>query len=270
MGVLDLPNHRLFIRELAQDSVNHVEENHLEAGHGQEGNSRESTNPRPRRQRTPKLGRKVYGSHDLKRGKGVRQQRRSENLFFLYSLVDTLNIENVDDADDYDDNHMTAFGELFIDPNKMQVWSEFMSMPEDQQQSYLQDMQKSKPCMKSREKTKDTFKDSVSGNPNFEKISKKIKDYLQTDKLSKESLCDFEEDLVSSMTDFPTSVLVLNIPSSYERMLIHGICQYMNLRTTTHKFKRKCLVEIESEDSSFSSPQPLLSEYLQGLQDKSR
>ncbi len=40
-------------------------------------------------------------------------------MSFLHSLVDTLELEEIDD--DYVDNNMTAFGELFIDPTKMQV-----------------------------------------------------------------------------------------------------------------------------------------------------
>ena len=47
-----------------------------------EENDQSSANQRPRKQRTPKLGRRVYPSHDMKRGNGVRRKRRNENCEF--------------------------------------------------------------------------------------------------------------------------------------------------------------------------------------------
>ena len=36
-------------------------------------------NERPRKHRTPRLGRKHYGHHEVKKGRGVRRKRRNEN-----------------------------------------------------------------------------------------------------------------------------------------------------------------------------------------------
>ena len=41
-------------------------------------------------------------------------------VFFLYSFVESLDINILED-DDYVDNQMTAFGELLTNPEKMQV-----------------------------------------------------------------------------------------------------------------------------------------------------
>ena len=51
-----------------------------------EDNGQNSANQRPRKQRTPKLGRKVYPSHDMKRGNGVRRKRRKENCEFALNI----------------------------------------------------------------------------------------------------------------------------------------------------------------------------------------
>eukprot|EP00112_Aurelia_sp_Birch-Aquarium-sp1_P013605 Seg289.10 transcript_id=Seg289.10/GoldUCD/mRNA.D3Y31 product="R3H domain-containing protein 4" protein_id=Seg289.10/GoldUCD/D3Y31 len=256
MGVLDIPTYRSLIREVAAHDA-------LPADEYQNEDDQNSTDQRPRKQRTPKLGRKVYPSHDVKRGNGVRRKRRNENLFFLYSLVDGVDPEELQDDDDY---NMTTFGELFVDPTKMKVWAQFVNLSEEDQRTFLDTSCSCKHETVGDHTTVDAGAEEIEHvlkNPNFERISRNIRDFLRSDNLAKESLFEFEEDLISSMTDDPLSVLHLNIPSSFERMIMHGLCQYMHLRAMTHKFKKKRIMEIENQSSAFEAPNPLLSEYLE-------
>ena len=72
---------------LTQASIEEIGSNYVSlfSSHSEDYHSDENTeqhaaaNERPRKQRTPKLGRKVFGSHEVKRGNGVRRQRRNEN-----------------------------------------------------------------------------------------------------------------------------------------------------------------------------------------------
>ncbi|XP_065070045.1 R3H domain-containing protein 4-like isoform X2 [Rhopilema esculentum] len=261
MGVLDIPAHRRLIREAIAFDNSHVEEYHSDENIEQHA----AANGRPRRQRTPKLGRKVFGSHEVKRGNGVRRQRRNENLFFLYSLVDGV---DPDELQDEDDMRMTAFGELFADPTKMRAWAEFMVMTEEDQISFLDASNKSRSNRNNDDGTEESHleKDFEWENQNFVKINKNIRDFLRSEDLSKESLAEYEEDLITSFFESAFDVLVLDVPSSFDRMMIHGLCQYMQLQASTsflaHKFKKKRLMEIENQASPLTLPSQLLSSYL--------
>jgi len=251
MGVLDIPSHRLLIRQ----AISHHEV-HDEDFDSDENNQQHAIqNERPRRQRTPKLRKKHYGHHDVKQGNGVRRKRRNDNFYFLCSLLDGLDPDEIPDENDFS---MTAFGELFVDPAKMKVWADFISMAEEDQENFLHSTQKVKPVPNKME-TVETRID----NPDFERIEQNIRHFLRSEQLSKDALANYEDDLVFAFNECVFDSLVLNIPSSFERMVVHGLCQYMQLQAQTHKVKKKRLMEIENISQGFSSPTQLLSEYLE-------
>jgi len=44
-------------------------------------------------------------------------------------------------------------------------------------------------------------------------------------------LAHFEEDVVSFFKEWPTSVYISKLGSSFERMLLHALCQYLDLKS---------------------------------------
>uniref|UniRef100_A0A8C1B0G2 R3H domain containing 4 n=2 Tax=Cyprinus carpio TaxID=7962 RepID=A0A8C1B0G2_CYPCA len=77
------------------------------------------------------------------------------------------------------------------------------------------------------------------------------------------------EGLESSLLGFfkahPQSVYTTKLSSSYERLLLHAVCQYMALTSASSDCNGARQTEVVNKQEEFLPPQPLLSVYLEQL-----
>lgn len=221
-----------------------------------------NTPSRVKRKRTKSTG----GCYDFRdygvdaRRRGSKHQRRKQNFTDLMQIAG----DEGGDTDVWLEDKLTAFAELFMDEKKMKVWEGFMNLPEDKQTKFLEEHRFSTQQHGADEGVmKDVNEDA--GDVNYLLVDKKIRDMLRSKKLADDGLLKYyEEDMVSCMNEWFSPVLVLNLDTKYDRMLVYGICQYMGLSWNTIKLKNSTILEIELTDQ-LKAPDILLTDYLRKI-----
>ena len=191
---------------------------------------------------------------DLRR-KGARHERRKQNFSELLEFVQD---DICEGQDSWREDGSSLFAELFMDERKMKVWEGFINLPEDDQEKVLT-------CVK---QSNDSSVENLSGPclENYLSIDKKIRDLMQSKNLAEDLLEYYEDDVTQCLQDCKMmSVLVMNIESSYHRILVHGLCQYMHLKAITTKICDVNLLEIEMDDANWQPPEQKLTELLKDL-----
>lgn len=69
---------------------------------------------------------------------------------------------------------------------------------------------------------------NVIGKYLFTKIDKNIRDVFKRS-FSHEKLCELEEIILNTFSNSPDSIYISKLPDSFDRMVLHGICQYFSL-----------------------------------------
>jgi hypothetical protein len=64
----------------------------------------------------------------------------------------------------------------------------------------------------------------------FKKIDKNIRNLLSR-QVAIDTLENYEEKLVSTFSILPDGVYISELPSSFDRLILHGVCQYLDLKS---------------------------------------
>jgi hypothetical protein len=64
----------------------------------------------------------------------------------------------------------------------------------------------------------------------FQKIDKHIRGILKR-QVAIDMLVNYEEKLIETFSVIPDGVYISNPPSSFDRLIIHGVCQYFDLNS---------------------------------------
>ena len=190
---------------------------------------------------------------DLRR-KGARHERRKQHFSELLQFVSD---DLCEEHDSWREDSTSLFAELFRDERKMKLWEGFINLPEDDQEKVLTGVKENYDC------SVESWFDPCQEN--YLSIDKKIRDFMQSNNLAYDLLEYYEDDITESLQDCNMSVLIMNIESSYHRLIIHGLCQYMHLKAVTTKISNISLVEIEINGVNWQPPEPKLTQLLKDL-----
>ncbi|KAK3579860.1 hypothetical protein CHS0354_025764 [Potamilus streckersoni] len=208
------------------------------------------------------------------RNKGSKQARRCENLQHLLNLAEKEDIEL--DFDVYEPS-MSVFAELFSEKEKMEAWNNFVNCSEEEQTMMLDRM--SSKANPSNSSTQSHMSDQVndswqevedlrakhpafSAKQCFQRLDKNIRVLLQRRHLPLGMLAGLEEEVVNFFTKWPTYLYICQQSSSYERMILHGVCQYLDLSSQSYDDGKARQTVVENKRDFFFPPSTLLSEYL--------
>lgn len=72
-----------------------------------------------------------------------------------------------------------------------------------------------------------------------------------------------EEEMLSFFSVSPESVYTAMMENSYQRLLLHAVCQYMDLASASSDFQGKRQMRVVNRNRDFCPPELLLSAYLQ-------
>ncbi|XP_028403829.1 R3H domain-containing protein 4-like [Dendronephthya gigantea] len=198
-----------------------------------------------------------------RKAKGCVNSRKFENDVFLSHLIETEDFSDLSIAD-FMVKSTSAFEQLFEDQSQMNRWSDFVNLKGEDQDRYLCDLShldSSQTPNQLNQRTK-TNSDFQVAEKKFQNVDHKIKLTLKGRNISMSGLKYFEEEMLSVFKDMNETVLISLIPSSMDRLLIHGICQYMNLSSESHP---RHVVQIENLSNQFHPPDMLLSQYLERI-----
>lgn len=228
---------------------------------------------------------------------GVRQARRNDNNTFLLTLLDDDYQVGEPDITDFISTHQTAFEQLFLEQESMEIWSEFMNRSGEEQDRFLQEVEEgmirvakkaSLQQQKQQDKNGNTFtmldapstmqeeapqevQDKRSEHPAhtpqdcFKKISSRLQTMLRRRHLPRGAVELHEEELLSWFSEDPASVFISTLHSSFDRLLLHAVCQYLGLSSESFDCEGQRQTRVENSKEFFHPPAMLLSTYLDTL-----
>ena len=211
---------------------------------------------------------------------GAKQARRCENLKYLLNLIEK------DDGSDVETDlfepSVSHFAELFMEQEKMKIWNDFINSSEDEQNQILRKGERKISRKKKDEENDNKIMEELddsweeisnkfdkrSSHPAFtaqecfQKIDKNIKSYLKRRHVPMGVLESLERDLVSFFTDWPSSVYLSDQKNSFERMMLHALCQYLDLMSSSYDDSGNRRTQVENKHEDFIPPSTLLTQYL--------
>ncbi|XP_072173267.1 R3H domain-containing protein 4-like [Diadema setosum] len=177
----------------------------------------------------------------------------------------------------------------------MEIWSEFMNRSEEEQDRFLREVEEGmfqvakkasgqraavqdkngnpfsevEPPAKEEKPTEvvDQRKDNPAHTPQecFKRISTRLQTMLRRRHLPKGAVEGHEEELLEWFGDDPSSVFISSLPSSFDRLLLHAVCQYLDLSSESFDCEGQRQTRVENNNEFFRPPSMLLSAYLDSL-----
>jgi len=83
--------------------------------------------------------------------------------------------------------------------------------------------------------------------------------------LPSERISWFEDDIIPFFKEHPDSVYLRDLNNGFDRMLLHGVCQYLNLISKSFTRDGERYTQVENRRIKFVPPMVLLSEYVKLL-----
>lgn len=191
------------------------------------------------------------------RGKRLssRKIRRLDNKHFLHDLA-----EEDEDAlqlniDDFVHQSVSAFSRLLADLDNHEVWDEVLNctgqpqpLPEDEESDKIA--------------TEATSTLPTSGGC-FQRLDAALRTLLRKQRVPLGTLCLLESELCLSFECEPRGEKHYQLASSFERLLLHALCQYMSLLAHSYDMEGKRWTRVRNSASEFCRPTETLSAYLE-------
>lgn len=224
------------------------------------------------------------------KGKGKRRLHRLENVKYLLSLW---NKEDEDDGNYYDEPLQTIFTKIVTDEDNRKIWNDFTSLSGEEQDQYLAFIGQSENRRKQWTKLVNTRNNDVtepSGNPAYrvdivdttlqvenlsvhnslvadacyKRIERRLRNALNNKHVPLGMLENLETELTAFFIKWPTSKYTSVLSSSYERLLMHALCQYLGLlsQSITGNDGNRCTQVQTKPQSSFHPPSISLCQYI--------
>lgn len=218
------------------------------------------------------------------RRSGSKQARRTENIKYLLNLGDKEDDGEGTRTVTYSSSS-SAFAELFCEREKMQAWNDFINSSEEEQERILEtgrrghlasiqeesdegetaengNLDDSWEKVSAPDMDKRSEHPSYSAEECFQRIDKHLRSMLTRRHVPLGVLAKLEEEVISFFLDCPGSVFVSHLASSFERMLLHASCQFLDLQCRSYDVDGQRRTQVENKYPAFHAPSELLSQYL--------
>ncbi|CAM2109225.1 unnamed protein product [Caretta caretta] len=216
----------------------------------------------------------IRNSDLIPKAKGRKSLQRLENRFcFLARYLMTLLEQDECGNDDGELTHSAApsiFTEACNNETYMEIWNDFMNRSGEEQERvllYLEEEAKKKHKRKLPVKAEDTWKEHPAYTPKecFQRISRRLRTTLRRGRIPMGTLECLEEELLAFFSVTPHSVYTAMMDNSFERLLLHALCQYMDLVSASSDFEGKRQMKVSNKHGVFLPPELLLSTYLEQM-----
>ncbi|XP_051930369.1 R3H domain-containing protein 4 [Hippocampus zosterae] len=200
------------------------------------------------------------------RAKGKKSLRRQENTRYLANLLER------DDECPKDELEVCSspaipsiFTEAWTNDDYIEPWSDFMNCSGEEQERLLSLLEQG---MAKKKLASCLLKDQMNVNPAFtaqecfQRIDRRLRATLRRKQIPVGKLEVLEENLLSFFLTQPHSVYTTNLSTSFERLLLHAVCQYMDLVSSSSDLNGSRQTEVVNKQEDFLPPTLLLSAYL--------
>ncbi|XP_033936342.1 R3H domain-containing protein 4 [Pseudochaenichthys georgianus] len=202
------------------------------------------------------------------RAKGKKSLRRLENTRYLANLLEKDECTK-DDLEVCSNSAIPSiFTEACTNGNYIEPWNDFMNCSGEEQEKLLSLLELEGAKKKS---TSGPLKDERNVNPAFsaqdffQRIDRRLRATLKRKQIPMGTLEILEENVLSFFIAQPNSVYTTNLASSFERLLLHAVCQYMDLVSASSDYNGSRQTEVVNKQEEFLPPGLLLSAHLEQM-----
>ncbi|XP_066551439.1 R3H domain-containing protein 4 [Amia ocellicauda] len=213
----------------------------------------------------------IRNSDLIPRAKGRKSLRRLENTRYLANLLEREECSK-DEAETCEDSAPpTVFTEACTNTNYIQFWNDFMNRSGEEQEKLLvfleEEAKRSRHDAKLPKGEKDQREVDPAYTPQscFQRIDRRLRSTLKRKQIPMGTLEVLEEQLLRFFSAEPHSVYTTKLGSSFERLLLHAVCQYMDLVSASSDCNGARQTEVVNKQEEFLPPDLLLSAYLEQM-----
>ncbi|XP_064187580.1 R3H domain-containing protein 4 isoform X2 [Anguilla rostrata] len=201
------------------------------------------------------------------RAKGRKSQRRQENTRYLANLLERDECSKDEGEMCGDPASPSIFTEACNNGNYVQSWNDFMNRSGEEQEKLLALLEEEAKRSGTAKLPKDQREVDLaySAQDYFQRIDRRLRATLKRKQIPLGTLEVLEEDLLRFFAAQPHSVYTTRLGSSFERLLLHAVCQYMDLVSASSDCNGARQTEVVNKQDEFLPPSPLLSAYLEQL-----
>ncbi|XP_032250442.1 R3H domain-containing protein 4 [Phoca vitulina] len=215
----------------------------------------------------------VRNSDLVPKAKGRKSLQRLENTQYLLTLLETDGgTAGLDDGDLAPPAAPGIFAEACSNETYMEVWNDFMNRSGEEQERvlrYLEDEGKSKTRRRGPGRGEDRRRGvgldgrqpwarGLGSLSTVSRLASPLGPFLL-----QETLETWEERLLRFFSVSPQAVYTAMLDNSFERLLLHAICQYMDLISASADLEGKRQMKVSNRHLDFLPPGLLLSAYLE-------
>ncbi|XP_040895901.1 R3H domain-containing protein 4 [Toxotes jaculatrix] len=196
------------------------------------------------------------------RAKGKKSLRRQENTRFLANLLERDECSKDDIEVCSNPAIPSIFTEACTNGNYIESWNDFMNCSGEEQERLLSLLEEEGAKKKN---TNRNVNPAFTAQDCFQRIDRRLRATLRRKQIPMGTLEVFEERLLSFFNAQPHSVYTTNLASSFERLLLHAVCQYMDLVSASTDYNGSRQTEVVNKQEEFLPPALLLSAYLERM-----
>ncbi|XP_061433353.1 R3H domain-containing protein 4 [Lethenteron reissneri] len=209
------------------------------------------------------VNRAVRNSDLVRQGKGRQRLRRQENAHYLMNLVDKMDPCGAEDADESDARPNSIFSEVLTKEDYIQIWNDFMNRPGEEQERLLRGLDVEE-AVGSKLDPHGATHEPLPYSPKecYDRIDKHIRLTLRKKRVPLGTLEFLEENVTTFFCSCPEAVYLAMLENSFERMLLHGLCQYLDLASSSCNRDGRRQTRVVNKHRVFEPPGLALSAFL--------
>uniref|UniRef100_H3C862 R3H domain containing 4 n=1 Tax=Tetraodon nigroviridis TaxID=99883 RepID=H3C862_TETNG len=202
------------------------------------------------------------------RAKGKKSLRRQENALYLNNLLERDECSKDDLEVCSNPAIPSIFTEACTNGSYVEPWNDFMNCSGEEQERLLSLLEEEGARRKNPGRLpRDGRNVHVAFSPQdcFQRIDRRLRATLRRRQIPRGTLELLEKSLVSFFVAQPHSVYTARLSSSFERLLLHAACQYMDLISASTYQDGWRQTEVVNKQEVFLPPRPLLSAYMEQM-----
>ncbi|XP_035207547.1 R3H domain-containing protein 4-like [Stegodyphus dumicola] len=236
-----------------------------EIENAEQNNNQELEVRRPRKIKHRSARPHVVGSISSTSGKSGKKKKRVENSNYLLSLADPDEAQELS-IQDFIPQTVSVFTQFFIHRDNIEIWSEFINCTKDNEDWFQKNV------IVEDTEVADAHDDSHDGRNEhpaytaaecFRKIDGDLRYMFKKRHIPMGTLIHLENELVTFFVNRPESIYHCQIPSSFERLMVHALSQYLDLSSLSYNRNGSRWTRVRNKKSYFYLPPILLSSYLE-------
>ncbi|XP_020030696.1 R3H domain-containing protein 4 isoform X3 [Castor canadensis] len=211
----------------------------------------------------------VRNSDLVPKAKGRKSLQRLENTQYLLTLMETNGGQpGLEDGDTTPSAAPGIFAEACNNATYVEVWNDFMNRSGEEQERvlrYLENEGQTKARRRGPGRGEDQRREDPAYTPRecFQRISRRLRAVLKRSRIPMETLESWEERLLRFFSVSPQAVYTAMLDNSFERLLLHAVCQYMDLISASADLEGRRQMKVSNRHLDFLPPGLLLSAYLE-------